>query len=111
MHEVSLVADLVAECERRAAGQRIASVHVRYASSVPLETLQQAFSMLTKDGVAAAATLEAESFDVLLTCACGFDGVLGHDDVITSSLAACPQCGDVSTLQRTAELELVDVRF
>ena len=57
------------------------------------------------------ATLEAETFDVELRCGCGFAGALGHDDLIGGSVAVCPACGDVSTLRRTAELELLEVRM
>lgn len=110
MHEVSLVAELVAQCERRAAGQPVKLVRVRHASSIPEAALQQAFRMLTEGGDLADATLQAEPFDVLLSCGCGFSGALGHDDLISSSLAACPACGDVSTRPRTAELELLEVR-
>jgi hypothetical protein len=46
---------------------------------------------------------------VHLTCSCGFDGALGHDDLIESSVAICPSCGDVSKRTRTAELELLGV--
>lgn len=110
MHEVSLVADLVAQCERRTAGRPVQVVRVRYASSIPEAGLRQAFTMLTEDGPLAGAMLEAEPFDVLLTCACGFSGALGHDDLISASIAVCPSCGAVSTRARTAELELLEVR-
>ena len=111
MHEVSLVSDLVRECERRAAGRVVTTVRVRHASSIPDETLRQAFRMLTEEGPLATAALEAEPFDVLLDCRCGFSGPLGHDDLISSSIAVCPACGAVSTRPRTAELELLDVRL
>ena len=85
-------------------------VRVRYASSIPEDALRQAFAMLTERGPLAEATLEAEPFDVLLDCQCGFSGALGHDDLISSSVAVCPACGAVSTRPRTAELELLEVR-
>ena len=110
MHEVSLVAELVAQCEIRSAGQPVRLVRVRHASSLPEAALQQAFRMLTEGGSMADATLEAETFDVYLECGCGFAGVLGHDDLISASVAVCPACGDVSTRRRTAELELLEVR-
>ena len=110
MHEVSLVADLVARAEERAGGQRVEFVRVRYATTIPEETLEQAFRMLTQDGPMAGATLEAEPFDVLLTCPCGFSGALGHDDLISASISVCPSCGAVSSRPRTAELELLEVR-
>jgi Zn finger protein HypA/HybF involved in hydrogenase expression len=110
MHEVSLVAALIGECERQAAGQPVQLVRVRHASSIPADALQQAFTMLIEGGTLADATLEAEAFDVRLQCGCGFSGVLGHDDLISSSMAVCPACGDVSTRPRTAELELLEVR-
>jgi Zn finger protein HypA/HybF involved in hydrogenase expression len=109
MHEVSLVAELVEECERRAAGRPIGLVRVRHASSIPEDAIHQAFTMLTEGGLLADARLVTEPFDVLLACACGFSGALGHDDLISSSMAVCPSCGDVSTRPRTAEIELLEV--
>ena len=110
VHEVSLVEELVVLCEARSAGRPVSLVRVRHASSIPESALQQAFGMLTEGGNLAGATLVAEAFDLTLRCGCGFDGVLGHDDLISGSLAVCPACGDVSTRPRTAELELIEVR-
>ena len=109
MHEVSLVADLINACERRSGGLPVARVRVRRASSLPDESLRQAFAMLTVGGPMEGSVLETEEFAVELHCACGFSGVLGHDDVISSSMAVCPGCGSISTRQRTAELELLEV--
>lgn len=109
MHEVSLVADLITQCERRSAGHVVRLVRVRHASSIPEIALQQAFRMLAEGGALADATLEAETFDISLDCGCGYAGVLGHDDLINGSIAVCPACGEVSTLHRTAELELLEV--
>jgi Zn finger protein HypA/HybF involved in hydrogenase expression len=112
MHEVSLVAELLDECRRRAAGQPIALVRVRHASSISEESLRQAFDMLVRDGALADTTLETESFAVVLSCvACGFGGPLGHDDLISGSIAVCPACGEVTKLPRTAELELIELRL
>lgn len=110
MHEVSLVAELITECERRASGQPVQLVRVRHASSIAEAALRQAFQMLTENTDMAAATLDAEIFEVALRCACGFAGALGHDDLIGGSVAVCPVCGDVSALHRRAELELLEVR-
>jgi Zn finger protein HypA/HybF involved in hydrogenase expression len=110
MHELSLVAELVAECERASAGQVVQLVRVRYASTIPEPALRQAFRMLTDGGCLAAAVLEVEMFDLPLRCQCGFAGTLGHDDLIGGSVVVCPKCGEVSTLKRTAELELLEVR-
>ena len=109
MHEVSLVADLVAACESRAAGRPVTTIRVRHASSISRDSIEQAFRMLTEGGRLADAALVTEPFDVLLDCACGFSGPLGHDDLIGGSVVVCPACGDVSTQQRTAELELLEV--
>ena len=110
MHEVSLVAELISECERRSAGQPVRLVRVRHATSIAEPALRQAFRMLTEGSSLAEATLEAETFEVDLRCGCGFAGALGHDDLIGGSVAVCPACGEVSTLRRTAELELLEVR-
>lgn len=110
MHEVSLVAELITECERRSAGRPVRLIRVRHASTIPEPTLRQAFTMLTEGGALAGATLVAETFTVELRCGCGFTGALGHDDLINASIAVCPACGEVSTLRRTAELEVLEVR-
>jgi Zn finger protein HypA/HybF involved in hydrogenase expression len=110
VHEVSLVADLIAECERRSAGRAIQHVRVRHATSIPEPALRQAFEMLTAGSTLAGATLEAEAFAVDLRCACGFVGALDHDDLISGSVAVCPECGEVTTIHRTAELELIEMR-
>ena len=108
MHEVSLVADLVDVCADRSAGRRVTLVRVRHATTIPADALVQAFAMLTETGPLAGAALEAEPFDVVLDCACGFDGPLGHDD-LAGSVAVCPGCGAASSVARTAELELLEV--
>jgi Zn finger protein HypA/HybF involved in hydrogenase expression len=109
VHEVSLVAELIEQCERRSAGRTVELVRVRHATTIAAETLQQAFRMLTEGGRLDGARLEADAFDVPIDCACGFSGVLGHDDLIGGSVAVCPSCGDVTTIHRTAELELLEV--
>ncbi len=109
MHEISLVEQLVAAAEDRAGGAPVTAVHVRYATTIPEAALRDTFAMLAGSGPLAAARLDAEPFDVHLSCPCGFDGALGHDDLIESSVAICPACGDVSTRTRTAELELLGV--
>jgi len=109
MHEVGLVAELVDECERQAAGRPVRLVRIRHASSISEAALQQAFQMLTIGRMLSGASLEAEAFDVELSCPCGFSGALGHDDLVSGSIAVCPWCGDVSTRPRTAEVELLEV--
>jgi Zn finger protein HypA/HybF involved in hydrogenase expression len=109
VHEVSLVAALIEECERRTVGRPVLVVRIRHASSIPEAALQQAFQMLTPGSGLSEARLDAEPFDIEFSCGCGFSGVLGHDDVIGGSVLVCPVCGDVSTLPRTAELELLAV--
>jgi Zn finger protein HypA/HybF involved in hydrogenase expression len=109
MHEVSLVAALLDAVEREAAGRSVQAVRVRHASSISEGSLRQAFAMVTAGGPFAASHLATSSFDVRLTCLCGFAGPLGHDDLIGGAVAVCPQCGEVSTVMRTAELELLEV--
>jgi Zn finger protein HypA/HybF involved in hydrogenase expression len=111
MHEVSLVAQLVEAAERRAGGRPVALVRVRHATTFPDDVLRQAFEMLVDGGPLGGAGLAAEPFDVRLSCACGFDGALGHDDLVGASLAVCPACGEPSELPPTAELELLEVRL
>ena len=110
MHEVGLVAQLVDAAVDRSGGAPVALIRVRYATTIPEDVLRQAFEMLTVDGPLAAATLEAEPFDLRLACPCGFDGALGHDDVIGPGQVVCPSCSELRVIPSTPELELVEVR-
>jgi Zn finger protein HypA/HybF involved in hydrogenase expression len=110
VHEVSLVAELVEAAETRSGGAQISLVRVRHATTIPDDVLRQAFEMLTVTGPLAGSGLELESFEVRFACACGFDGVLGHDDVIGPSQVVCPACGELGSVPPTAELELLEVR-
>ena len=111
MPEVSLVAELVEAVEARSGGARVSLVRVRHATTFPEDVLRQAFEMLTATGPLAGATLVLEPFDVRLSCACGYAGSLGHDDMVGGSMAVCPACGELTQLPPTAELELVQVAF
>jgi Zn finger protein HypA/HybF involved in hydrogenase expression len=110
VHELSLVSDLVEACERASGPRPVALVRVRVASTVPEEMVRQAFSMLTTETLLESAELVIESFDLRVRCACGFDGALGHDDLIGASLAVCPDCGTLQHRSPTAEIELLEVR-
>ena len=111
VHEVALVAELVEAVEARAAGRPVTVVRVRHATTIPEDVLRQAFAMLVGAGSLAAATLAPEPFDVRLRCPCGFDGALGHDDVVGPSMAVCPACSELREIPPTAELELLEVRL
>jgi Zn finger protein HypA/HybF involved in hydrogenase expression len=110
MHEVSLVAELVEACERRAGGVPVGVVRIRHATSIPASTIQQAFALLAAGGVLADADLETEAFELEIDCGCGFSGPLDADDVIDATTAICPRCGLLTTRPPTAEIELLEVR-
>jgi Zn finger protein HypA/HybF involved in hydrogenase expression len=109
MHEVSMVSELVAECERRAGNRPVEGVRVRVAATVSEDSLRLAFDAFTREGPLSGADLEMETFAVTLQCKCGFSGSLGHDDVV-GHMIVCPSCGDISASGGHAELELLEVR-
>lgn len=111
MHEVALVEELVGIVERSADGRPVEGVRVRRATTIPDGVLEQSWTMLTEGGPLADAVLEVEPFDIRLACACGFDGPLGHDDIVPGALAVCPACGALSQLPRQPELEVVEIRL
>lgn len=109
MHEVSLVEDLVEECERRAHGHPVAAVRIRHANSLDDQGLRALFSAISADGPLAHAVLQSEQFEVRLTCtSCDFSGTIDADHVY-GHVRVCPGCGAVSDDDDSAELELVDV--
>lgn len=109
MHEVSLVADLVDAVRVRAGGAPVRRVRVRYATTFPDGALPQAWSLLVTGDPLADAELDAAPFDIRLTCGCGFDGALAHDDVLGPTQAICPGCGSLKRTPPTPELELLEV--
>lgn len=109
MHEVALVAELVDAAVAYAAGRPVREVRIRYASTVPEDVLLQAWTMLVAAGPLEAAELRAEPFDLVLACPCGYDGPLGHDDVIGPGQAVCPWCSELRAIPVTPELLLVEV--
>jgi Zn finger protein HypA/HybF involved in hydrogenase expression len=111
VHEVGLVAELVDAAAERSGGRSVAVVRVRRATTIPDDVLRQAFEMLVPGTPLEGAVLEVETFDVRLSCPCGFDGALEHDDVIGPSQAVCPGCSELRGIPSTAELELVEVGF
>ena len=109
MHEISLVAELLDECVRRADGRAVSVVRVRHANTIPDDVLEQAFAMLTVEGPLAGAQLQREEFDLTIHCAaCGYDGILTHDHAVGHMLI-CPRCSDVSSSSHPVELELLGV--
>jgi len=106
-----MVAELVDAAVAAADGRPVSLVRIRYATTVPEDVLRQAFTMLTAEGPLAQAQLETDSFEVRLSCPCGFDGPLGHDDVIGRGQAVCPTCGELRGFPATPELALVEVRI
>jgi Zn finger protein HypA/HybF involved in hydrogenase expression len=109
VHEVSLVAELVDACLRRAGGAPVRRVTIRHASTASEAVIRQAFSMLTADGTLANAELSTEAFPVSIDCACGFAGSVGADEGAGGGLVLCPSCATVHALPRQAEIELLAI--
>lgn len=106
MHELSLVAELVDECVRRADGQHIECVQIRHATTIDEEALRQMFAMLTAEGPLVGARVDTEAFAITLRCtACKRVSVLDHDHAI-GHLRVCPSCGTVSDDPQPCELEV-----
>jgi Zn finger protein HypA/HybF involved in hydrogenase expression len=108
VHELSLVAELVQECQRRTGGGPVSLVRVRCATTVPEAALREAFRLIAADGPLAAASLEVERLEIPLQCPCGFTGSVGDSEVI-GHLTVCPSCGAVSAHASTVGLELLEV--
>jgi Zn finger protein HypA/HybF involved in hydrogenase expression len=109
MHELSLVDALIVEVRRQVGGAHVERIRVRHATTIPEAVLRQAFGLLAQGDPLADATLEPEPFEIRLACPCGFEGALGHDDVLGPTMAVCPSCAELRRTPRTAELELVEV--
>jgi Zn finger protein HypA/HybF involved in hydrogenase expression len=103
VHELSLVAELVAECERRADGRPVTAVLVRAPAGVDADEVAACFVHLTAGGRLAGAVLEIEPVAQVLRCACGFSGELGADDC-AGHVVICPSCARVHEAPGALEL-------
>ncbi|HEX7105062.1 MAG TPA: hydrogenase maturation nickel metallochaperone HypA [Acidothermaceae bacterium] len=111
MHETSLVAELVGECERRARGHLVTRVRVRHASSLEDGALRAIFGALTADGPLAQAILETEEFDAVMTCGdCGYSGAVDHNHVY-GHMRICPKCEAICDDAGAVEIELVGIEL
>ena len=109
MHETSLVAELVGECERRAQGRKVERVRVRHAATFHEEGLHEMFAALAFGGPLESAELDVEEFVVEFSCDdCEFSGAI-DDAYVYGHVRVCPGCGAVSEDAESAELELVDL--
>jgi Zn finger protein HypA/HybF involved in hydrogenase expression len=109
MHETSLVAELIEECERRADGRPVTAVRVRHAASIDDDGLREIFSAYVAGGPLEHALLESETFDVVLDCGeCGFSGAIDTDHLY-GHVRVCPGCGAVTDDHDSAELQLLGV--
>ncbi|MGA2529648.1 MAG: hydrogenase/urease maturation nickel metallochaperone HypA [Acidimicrobiales bacterium] len=107
MHELSLVAELVDECCRRADGEPVSLVRVRCSLPDTDGELQQAFVMMTTATPLEGAVLEVEPAALIVACTCGYNGPV--DDGIVGHMFICPKCGQIGPI-RSACLELLEVR-
>lgn len=109
MHELSLIADLVDECRRRAGSKTVTAVKVRWSSSEGDEELQQAFVMLTTATALDGAVLEVQAAPIAVNCPCGYEGAVAGDETV-GHLFVCPRCARVGPLASPA-LELLEIRL
>jgi Zn finger protein HypA/HybF involved in hydrogenase expression len=108
MHELSLVEELVDECNRLAAGRRVAEVRARCPLVVDVDELVEGFKELTSGGSLGDAELVIEAVPVALHCKCGFEGEMDSAELV-GHLAICPGCGQVQEAE--TGLELVALRL
>jgi Zn finger protein HypA/HybF involved in hydrogenase expression len=107
VHELSLVAELVEACTRRAGGAPVTLVRVRCAATVPEAALRESFRLLAAGGPLGGAVLEVEPLDAPPACPCGSTATPADADVV-GHLVVCPSCGAVSA-HAAAGLELLEV--
>ncbi len=105
MHEMSLaegILQLVEETALKANAQRVKTVvlEIGELASVELQSLQFCFNVVTRDSLAAAATLEIVSVPGAGWCLPCAKTVQIHE-----SYAACPTCGSYQ-IQPTAGTEM-----
>jgi Zn finger protein HypA/HybF involved in hydrogenase expression len=108
VHELSLVEELVAECERRARGRTVTLVLVRCPVTIEVEEVEQAFRVLTADGPLEGSRLEIDTFSPTLSCGCGFSGPVGREQS-AGHMLICPGCAAVHEAHDTLELVTVQI--
>ncbi|APT84026.1 hydrogenase maturation nickel metallochaperone HypA [Corynebacterium aquilae] len=106
MHEVALSQQLAGAVARAASGRRVLSVNLRIGAlrQVVPESLAHAWTFTTSGTPLAGSALEVEWMDAVMTCACGFSGVISGE-----FSALCPECDAIGTIEQGNEFQLVSI--
>jgi len=97
MHELSVCLSLLESVERIAAqngGRAVRAIHVRIGplAGVEPELLRSAYPLAAAGTIAAAATLELTSADLIVRCT-----QCGEESVVVVNRLLCAHCGDFRT--------------
>lgn len=97
MHELSVCLSLLESVERIAAqngGREVRAIHVRIGplAGVEPDLLRRAYPLAAAGTIAAAATLELTSADLIVRCT-----QCGEESVVVVNRLLCTHCGDFRT--------------
>lgn len=112
MHEYGIVQQLVEDLCSRLEEQgvcKVKAVHIQRGSVFSMESLGQAYQMLTEGTALEGSELMSEEFAVVHTCdSCGSSHPLKEDDLI-GHVFVCPECGRCQEVEEAGCLEITSV--
>ncbi len=111
MHEFDIVKSLLDELVPQLQQQgvkRVVALRFQRGSTFSEDALRFAFASLSQGTILEGAELIVETVETPFQCACGFQKVLTHDDLI-GHMFICPQCGQTQEIDEAHELALLEV--
>jgi Zn finger protein HypA/HybF involved in hydrogenase expression len=111
MHEFGVTEAIITRLLAQLQGEKISRVKkvvFRRSSAFSEEVLLQTFNILSKNTPLEQAVLTVDVAVLNITCACGYEGVVNHEDLV-GHMFICPECGVVREIAEAHDLELIEV--
>lgn len=113
MHEFAIVESVVRATLTLLANQgigrgEVATLHFRRGSTFSEDALRLTFEALSQGTILESADLIIDTVDITCRCACGYEQIVGSDDLI-GHMFLCPACGTVQEAPGVHDLELIEI--
>ena len=108
MHEVSVMADLMAAIKKELERYDVLSVKevtlvIGKLTNLGIEQLEFAFEVMSRNSILEGSKLVIEEEDIIVNCKCGYEGPvenleMGEGSHYSVPILSCPNCGSSVTI-------------